>query len=1366
MSSDPSTFPELVSSPERRRSPRRKAKLRALLALGPQIHRVDLLDFSERGLKATFVSAPPPSETLEQWLGQGAQLTTTSALSGFALPALSIRVARVGKNDLGLEADSVPPSWQTALSATAPARADVPAPGEDRERMLKRCASVYTTFARRLATDVLTKALEQIAAREGADPFHAQRAGFTDAGPVLTAQRSAIVERFVESAQRRAMTPPSAVESAPPKVDSGALRLMNSDELEDHLTLNGVVSRLEKAFAVETDAFEVRYARLVGVPVNSRNNPFAIEVTLRSLREALHADNFKAPVWRLIYEVLEANARTRFQELLRDLSQIVARVEPVARAALDPARGEAKAAEAYSSKSAKADAPSPGTVDARLARMEAVAARLLADRVQGNPGPLGTATSAYGPAGSGASTDGGGPSAADARAAPTWGRSGGSTAAPSDCVTGKPGAGSAARDPDHAVPGVSGPSTSRVASGPGAATRGTTVRSPLMVGGPARRLNVIAELADLGGHGGTADGVSDLIGTGRLLPELQGAQQEADLDELLAAIDRLPLSSGPAFSEAGLHEVAAQFIEHGPNGPTPQRRISEVHQRVLYTAVQLFQQASREFTPNSLIETLVKRLERTLLKLSLRDGEFPSSPEHPARKVIDLIDQYSLATDDQGRFTDPKLARQLEDLVDRICTQADRDDRVFSVVQASLEQDLAGLRAERQQKVERVREALESRESVRTAREAADTALEQALSERRVPRLLMRLIADCWRQHLVFMHLRHGGDSREWQASLRALHAALTLTQEDVDSASTFELREQIARYIESMLQEHPIEADERRSWLDQLDALLIQRDERLLGDRIQAPRFDGVTNATKSSLAMRPHVGEWWEIQMDGRWVPVQLVWAAAKSDYCGLVNRSANNRLELTYTELRKRLENGQARTRAPLDAPLLNRSEDILLADALSQALDVASRDERTGLMGRKAFHDRLVELEQTASAGSTLTLALFEFDQFRLVASTSGVDVLESLVGALARALVAAAPRDAVVATFRDDTFSMLLQDYSEEAARRTTEEILFAVSDFAFEHNQHAYRIGVCAGLGTFKAGELSGVEMLRRVDAACMAAKSSGRNTLRVYEPTAADLKHEELLLDWAGRIDSVLASEELHLRCQLVAPIGAATKLKPYYELLLGIEAIGGQRVSPFEFVTAMERLGRAYEIDLWVLRQAFDWIRENRSVFTEVAGLAINLSASSLGRVEITDYIRDQFAHGSVSAQNVIFEITESAAIRNFDTAQAFIRELRRFGARVSLDDFGSGFTSYAHLKRLSVDTLKIDGSYVKDLLTSDSDLAIVKSMTDIAHTLGMTVVAEWVETPEILARLLDLGVDYAQGYAVHRPVRLSRLLSAPPV
>ena len=161
-------------------------------------------------------------------------------------------------------------------------------------------------------------------------------------------------------------------------------------------------------------------------------------------------------------------------------------------------------------------------------------------------------------------------------------------------------------------------------------------------------------------------------------------------------------------------------------------------------------------------------------------------------------------------------------------------------------------------------------------------------------------------------------------------------------------------------------------------------------------------------------------------------------------------------------------------------------------------------------------------------------------------------------------------------------------------------------------------------------------------------------------------------------------------------------------------------------------------------------------------IGGVSINLSVPSLRHPDVLRVLRQELTRGNFPAHKIVFEITESAAIQNFDAAEQFIRDIHRYGCRFSLDDFGSGFTSYAHLKRLLTDTLKIHGSYVKDLLSNPSDLAIVKSMTDIAHTLGMKVVAEWVETPQILEKLIELGVDYAQGYAVHKPVRLVELVA----
>ena len=1334
MSNEPMSFPELAIKPERRRSTRRRTRLRAVLGVGAEQHRVDVLDFSSEGLRVGFVGPAPPAMILGTWPGRKVQVSTSTAASGLRLPAISARVARVGDSEVGLETDSLPDAWSAALSRALSAPPELSGDATASERIIRRCAGIYSAFARQLMSDVLAKVIEQCAARLGSDPFHAQRSGFAEAQAILSAERAACVDRFVEAAQKRVTTAFNDAANSARPTELESLRLMNSDELEDHLTLNGVISRLEKHFRPQADAFELRYTRVVGVPVNPNNNPYGVSATLRSFRESFHSDALKAPVWRLIYDQAESSARERFAELWRDLAQVVAKVEPAARQPRPLPAGDR--AHGAAAREATLD-----SVERRLARMEEAAANLLRTHYAMGGGTAATpsqpgdgaqpGTFGHGAGGAGGSLADGGPGSAADGAAVTRRSGNPATSAPQ-------------------------PAGSPLAASPDALPR-AAVRA-----GPARRLDVIADLSELSRRAPARTGEGDLISRGLLLPELEGANREADLSELLAAIDRLPLSSGPAFSETGLRDVAAQFIEHTPEGPKPLRRISETHQRVLYTAVQLFQQASREFTANSLIETLVKRLERTLLKLSLRDGEFPSSPQHPARKVIDLIDQYSLATDDQGHFLDAKLARNLEDLVDRICTQADHDERVFSIVQSSLESDLEELRRDRRQKIERICEAFASRDAIRIARADTDGALEQALSERRIPRILVRLIADCWRPYLVLTHLRHGQSSPEWKTSLRALEAALTLTQEDVSIDDTLQLREQVARHIEVILYDYPVEHDERMALMNQCNRLLIQGDPALTADRLQAPSFTEYDRQQPQTV--RPMVGEWWEVSMGKQWIPVQLVWRSEATDFCGLVNRPASNRMELTYTELRERIEAGSARTRAPLDAPLLNRSEDILLESALSEALDAVNRDSRTGMLSRKAFQTRLGNLERDAPAGSTVTVAFVEFDQFRTVAATSGVDAVEALATTLGQRIARVAPQDSVIASLREDTFALLLTDYSPEAAHRTVEDLLAALTDTVFEHEQHTYRLGVWAGVGTFKVGQVSSLEMLRRVDAACLAAKASGRNSLRVYEPTAADLKHEESLLDWAGRADALLEGESLFLRCQLVAPIAASGKLKPYYEILLGVEAGAGQSASPFEVVTAMERLGRSHEIDLWVLRQAFDWIRDNQTVFDEIGALAINLSAASLGRPEITSFVRDQFTHGSVSPQHVIFEVTESAAIRSFDTAQSFIRELRRFGAQVSLDDFGSGYTSYAHLKKLSANTLKIDGSYVKEILVSDSDLAIVKSMTDIAHTLGMHVVAEWVETPEILARLLDLGVDYAQGYAVHKPVRLSQLLAVP--
>ena len=863
-----------------------------------------------------------------------------------------------------------------------------------------------------------------------------------------------------------------------------------------------------------------------------------------------------------------------------------------------------------------------------------------------------------------------------------------------------------------------------------------------------------------------------------LLPIDGGDSKDlATLPELLAAISRLPMSAGGAFEQATARDVMLQMLRPGEDIETAQRRLGPTFEGVIDTSARLFQRASRDLVPNGDIELLIKRLERTLLKLALRDGEFPASPSHPARRVVNLIEQYNFAANDEGRLNDAKLRANLDGLVTRICDQADTDSSVFDVVQHSLEQDLEGLRRERRMRIDRINEALESRDRVRVSRVQVDVALGRRLSERRMPRVMIRLLDEVWRQHSVLIGLRHGSESTAWRENLLLIERALAVSASGIDDPATLPLRKELYRELSSVMMQVVSDQSLRGRLLNELEAMLVNADAELMADVINAPRFEEpddaiVAKAKKVSkeakkgepnIPLQSRVGDWWDMKIDRKWVPVQLVWMSQSTGHCGFVNRSASNRMEVTESDFQNQLTNGTARTRDSLDIPLLDRTESGLLNEVYAETMQRADRDPVTGLLTRKGFQKRLNDLDARIDGGHHHIVALIECDQFRTISSSCGIEALELLTKTLGDRLLKSLPKDCAAAMFREDTFAIVMPNYLRPAGLRTMSELVVSVADFRFKFEQHSFSIGVSAGVAAFGTGQCSAGEVLRRADAACLAAKALGRNRIQEYEPDNAELRSEEALLAWAGRADALLMSEDLYLRAQMVMPIGPDAEELPYYEILLGIEPRSGQVSGPYDFVVAMERMGRSHELDLWVLRQAFSWIAENWTVMESIGGVAINLSSPSLRNPDVLRFLRQELSRSNFPAHKITFEITESAAIQSFDAAELFIRDIHRYGCRFALDDFGSGFTSYAHLKRLSTDTLKIDGSYVKDLLGNASDLAIVKSMTDIAHTLGMKVVAEWVETPQILEKLIELGVDYAQGYAIHRPVRLVELIAA---
>jgi len=443
-----------------------------------------------------------------------------------------------------------------------------------------------------------------------------------------------------------------------------------------------------------------------------------------------------------------------------------------------------------------------------------------------------------------------------------------------------------------------------------------------------------------------------------------------------------------------------------------------------------------------------------------------------------------------------------------------------------------------------------------------------------------------------------------------------------------------------------------------------------------------------------------------------------------------------------------------------PLIERTEDALFDETYRDLVHQAMHDPLTGLLNRKGFMHRLTQLALPDEADKAHAIAILEFDQFRMINNSCGVEATENLARSLAGAVRAQLGPDAVLAAFRDDTLALLLPNCSRADGCAGIDRLLGHVKDYPFQHGEHRYSIGFNIGISEYAPARFSAADAIRHADSACITAKTMGRNRTQVYEQSSPELQSQESLIDWAGRIDPFLNGSGLHLRCQQVKPIGADTTLLPYYEILLGIENEDGLMIEPAHFVPTVERLQRAHEVDIWVMRNVFEWVAANRADFASMGGFAINLSATSLSSPEVIRYLQNALPACDIPTEKITFEITESAAIESYGAAQDFVREIRRYGCKFSLDDFGSGFTSYAHLKNLRTDALKIDGSFVRDMLNNPDDYAMVKSMNDIGHSLGLRTVAEFVESPGILDALREIGVDYAQGYAIHKPCRLDEL------
>jgi diguanylate cyclase (GGDEF)-like protein/PAS domain S-box-containing protein len=423
--------------------------------------------------------------------------------------------------------------------------------------------------------------------------------------------------------------------------------------------------------------------------------------------------------------------------------------------------------------------------------------------------------------------------------------------------------------------------------------------------------------------------------------------------------------------------------------------------------------------------------------------------------------------------------------------------------------------------------------------------------------------------------------------------------------------------------------------------------------------------------------------------------------------------------------------------------------------------ATHDALTGLINRREFEIRLQQALDSARIDKLQHALIFmDLDQFKIVNDTCGHIAGDELLKQVADLFANKVRNVDTLARLGGDEFAVLLEACPVQKAKQIAETLRKAVEDYRFVWEGKLFEIGVSIGLVPINPDSGTRTDILSHADAACYVAKDLGRNRIHVYKPDDAALAQHQGEMQWVHKINHAVKEDRFVLYCQAIKPLNAASNKAQHYEILVRMLDQQNKIIAPYAFIPSAERYHLMPSIDRWVFKNSLEHIRSigtaiNNHVF------AINLSGQTICDDSFLGFVLEEFEKTGVPPTCICFEVTETAAVANLSKASRFIAILKGVGVQFALDDFGSGLSSFAYLKNLAVDYLKIDGSFIKDMIDDPIDCAMVSSINEIGHLMGLHTIAEFVESKAISNKLGELTVDFAQGYYFDEPKPLHQVL-----
>ncbi len=431
-------------------------------------------------------------------------------------------------------------------------------------------------------------------------------------------------------------------------------------------------------------------------------------------------------------------------------------------------------------------------------------------------------------------------------------------------------------------------------------------------------------------------------------------------------------------------------------------------------------------------------------------------------------------------------------------------------------------------------------------------------------------------------------------------------------------------------------------------------------------------------------------------------------------------------------------------------------------LEQKLEYqANHDSLTGLTNRAAFEARLkTVLDEEHHQEVPYSICYIDLDQFKVINDTCGHIAGDQLLRSIAGIMLHKIRKHSdTLARFGGDEFILLLEDCDIEQASRIASDICESIQEYRFIYESKTFSIGASIGVAPIASDACDLHNALARADSACYMAKEKGRNRIHIYRPDDEEMMHRYGEMHVISQINQACEEDQFALYYQEIQPLKDIEE-GLHFEVLLRMQDGRGGWVAPGFFLPAAERYNIVSKIDRWVVKHVMEWLSAHKDELDNLSMCSINLSGLSLGDDQFIPYVEQMIAHYKIPTEKLCFEITETAAISNLAQANAFVKAMRRHGCLFALDDFGSGMSSYAYLKRLDVDFLKVDGLFVRDVLHDPIDRAMVKSINEIGHIFGLKTIAEYVENEEILEEMRLIGLDFIQGYVNGKPAPLDEL------